>query len=701
MSARRSGPDESPPAASGARTAGRCATHVTHSSLVSPRSAARVARSLWTAGVVVALLHVVRALTGAGPALVSSQWTLGAVFAGLAGAVALVGRARPQERGVWRALAGGLALYGAGTAAYATVGPASAAALPLLPGLLWGALYPCAIVALVLLVRGRHPEVGADRWLDGSIAGVAAAALGVVLLDAFVIDPGEAARVAPAYLGFASGELLVVGFGLGACALLAWRPSRALLLLLLGFAVLGVVDTLWLRAVVDGTLEAGGLLDSAWLLAVLLVSAAAVWSADGRAPARRPESRALVLFPFVFALVAVGLAAQQGIADHTSPLTVGLTTVALLLVVLRFAVTFRAHLATIEIAEHESLTDPLTALGNRRRFLQDAAAAASAAGPEHPLALAIFDLDGFKAYNDAYGHPAGDELLVRLAAKLADAIAPWGDAYRLGGDEFCILVRGGEEERARALAAASAALEEQGEAFSVLSSFGTAVVPRDATDLNAAMRVADQRLYAAKDRRVAAPVQQVHGALRQILLASEPDVDGHSNTVALLAQAVAQRLGVAAQEVVDITRAAELHDIGKVAIPDAILHKPGPLDEDEWDFMRQHTTIGERFLASVPGLQDTARLVRSSHERVDGSGYPDGLRGDQIPLGSRIIFACDAYDAMTSDRVYRRAVSPATALAELQRHAGTQFDRAVVAALAAELGHGRAAPAPSAARTRR
>jgi two-component system, cell cycle response regulator len=128
----------------------------------------------------------------------------------------------------------------------------------------------------------------------------------------------------------------------------------------------------------------------------------------------------------------------------------------------------------------------------------------------------------------------------------------------------------------------------------------------------------------------------------------------------------------------EVARAAELHDVGKVAIPDAILNKPGPLDESEWNFMRRHTVIGERILLSAPALRPVARLVRSSHERWDGGGYPDGLRGDEIPLGARVVAVCDAFDAMTTERPYREPIPESQALAELRRCAGTQFDPMVV-----------------------
>jgi HD-GYP domain-containing protein (c-di-GMP phosphodiesterase class II) len=140
-----------------------------------------------------------------------------------------------------------------------------------------------------------------------------------------------------------------------------------------------------------------------------------------------------------------------------------------------------------------------------------------------------------------------------------------------------------------------------------------------------------------------------------------------------------------AEELDELTRAAELHDVGKVAIPDAILNKPGKLDDTEWEFMRQHTILGERILSAAPALRPVARIVRASHERWDGGGYPDGLAGESIPLAARIVAVCDAFEAITSDRCYRKGRSLDDARDELLRAAGSQFDSAVVDAFVEEL----------------
>jgi HD-GYP domain-containing protein (c-di-GMP phosphodiesterase class II) len=156
----------------------------------------------------------------------------------------------------------------------------------------------------------------------------------------------------------------------------------------------------------------------------------------------------------------------------------------------------------------------------------------------------------------------------------------------------------------------------------------------------------------------------------------------------VLADEVARHLDLAPHVVEQVRQAAQLHDIGKMAIPTSILNKTGQLNDEEWKFVRRHTIVGERILNAAPALADVALLVRASHERHDGAGYPDALTGEQIPIGSRIIAVCDAFDAMTSDRPYRLAMSPHDALAELQRCSGTQFDPIVVSAFQAVLADG-------------
>jgi diguanylate cyclase (GGDEF)-like protein len=330
---------------------------------------------------------------------------------------------------------------------------------------------------------------------------------------------------------------------------------------------------------------------------------------------------------------------------------------------------------------HEADTDGLTGLGNRRKLRTDFPPAAADATPESPLGLVVLDLNGFKGYNDSFGHPAGDALLARLGRRLAAAV-PGGEAYRLGGDEFCTLVPVGPEGLDPLVAASLAALTEEGEGFAISSAHGAVLLPLDATGPEEALLLADRRMYQQKARGRASAGRQSADVLMRVLLERSPDLKGHLDGVSALAAGVGQRLGLDQIALGHLVRAAGLHDVGKVAIPESILTKPGPLDGDEVTFVRRHTLIGERILLAAPSLAPEASLVRASHERWDGEGYPDRLAGERIPLGARIIFACDAFEAMTSgERPYRRPVSAELALEELRRCAGSQFDPRVVETL--------------------
>ena len=179
------------------------------------------------------------------------------------------------------------------------------------------------------------------------------------------------------------------------------------------------------------------------------------------------------------------------------------------------------------------------------------------------------------------------------------------------------------------------------------------------------------------------------GALLAALEARDGYTGEHSQAVVDLSVAVARRLGLSHEEISDTEQAALLHDVGKIGVPDSVLNKLGPLDEQEWALMREHPVIGERLVASVAGLAHLAPVVRAEHERWDGGGYPDGLAGNRIPLASRIVFCCDAFHAMTSDRPYRKAIGKDQALKELAKNAGSQFDPDAVAALLDVVGRSR------------
>ena len=309
-------------------------------------------------------------------------------------------------------------------------------------------------------------------------------------------------------------------------------------------------------------------------------------------------------------------------------------------------------------SRHDALTDALTGLRNRRSLTEDLEDALTGATDQRPTVLVLLDLDGFKQYNDTFGHPAGDALLARLAASLKRAVAAAGEAYRLGGDEFCVLFTAASRDAGHLAAEVAAAMCQSGRGFSITASHGVAVLPARRSSSDQALQLADQRLYESKSgRRRSGTAEQIRDALVQALGERQPELRGRLDGVAALTRAVARALELSSDDIDVLVRAAELHDVGKVAVPESILAKPGPLDDIEWGFVRQHTIVGERILSAAPALVPVAKLVRSSHERYDGSGYPDGLAGEEIPLGARIISVCDAYHAMTSARPYESALS--------------------------------------------
>ena len=344
-----------------------------------------------------------------------------------------------------------------------------------------------------------------------------------------------------------------------------------------------------------------------------------------------------------------------------------------------------SRIAQSQRRREQAFTDPLTGLGNRRLLAGDLRERFDGASDADPVALVVLDLNGFKNYNDTFGHAAGDALLARLGTKLAAAVTPHGVAYRLGGDEFCVLIDAKAGQADQTTSAAVHALTEHGEEFAVTAAFGTVMVPDEADDPDHALQLADLRMYERKHGRSATAREDAHRLLMRSLDTQRPTLHDHSCSVAEYAARVGRKLGMDAEEIDVTMRAAELHDLGKVGIPDAILDKPGALDATQWELMRQHTILGERILNAAPAMRPVARIVRASHERWDGRGYPDGLAAEQIPLGARSVAVCDAYSAMMDTRPYANARSHADACRELRREAGRQFDTEVVEAFLDEV----------------
>src|SRR5215212_9246 len=594
-----------------------------------------------------------------------------------AGAICLArGFAVREERAAWLTMGAGLTAWAAGEITWAIMlADDPSPPYPSVADFLYLAFYPASYTALLLLARSRTDSFRSSLWLDGGIAALTVAALIATLAFGPIVDAtgGTTAEIA-VNLAYPVGDLLLLTLVVTVFGLNAWRPDPVWLLIGGGLALTAVADGLYLVQSATDQYVPGSLLDLAWPASALLVALAA-W---------QPSRKQIVIRDWLVIAVPVGgavVSVELLVYDHFERVNLAgasLAAWAILLALARLMLAFVENQRTLNEAHGEARTDSLTGLRNRRSLMADLDTQLALATHAHPRALLLFDLDGFKEYNDAFGHPAGDGLLVRLAARLAEATGEGGHAYRLGGDEFCVLVSQGRDGVDAILAACSAALNERGEGFEVTSSFGVVVLPEEADSPTLALQLADRRMYARKGGRRVSAGRQSRDVLLRTLSERRPDLQVRLRDIGELALAVGRELHMGPEALDEVARAAELHDVGKIAVPDAILDKPGALDPVEWSFMRRHPLIGERILLAAPALRPVARLVRSSHERWDGGGYPDGLRGDEIPLGARVVAICDAFDAMTTERAYRGSVPEADAIEELRRCAGTQFDPMVV-----------------------
>lgn len=386
---------------------------------------------------------------------------------------------------------------------------------------------------------------------------------------------------------------------------------------------------------------------------------------------------------------------------------------ALLLVGLALARRFArvsAEVAELSASEAElrsaALSDSLTGVRNHRAFQEDLAREVQRAGRSgNRLSLVMIDLDGLKAVNDALGHQAGDERIRSLAMCLLKTGRGGDTVYRVGGDEFAAILPG--ERAGGAFQFAQRLTSNLAENGSMSVSCGVAEADRSTTREELSRR-AGLALIAAKrsERRILvyapglepeqratdAEAEQHHvetlaTALARAVDAKDSYTRSHCATVSELCTLIAVELGLEPECVENVRLAGLLHDVGKIGIADAILQKPSRLSEEEFDTMKTHSRSGHDIVCGAE-LPDHARWILHHHERIDGRGYPDGLAGRDIPLESRIILVADAFEAITADRPYRRGRGVREALAELDRHAGTQFDASCVEALGHSLGEG-------------
>jgi diguanylate cyclase (GGDEF)-like protein/putative nucleotidyltransferase with HDIG domain len=458
----------------------------------------------------------------------------------------------------------------------------------------------------------------------------------------------------------------------------------------------GVMCAAIVQLLPTGRLVRGRLADAfflTWSISVIALVAVGVAADDGATSPLTyifflPMVFAAVFYPlrlfvFVGAFDMVAFVVVGDLYGHPDPTRVAFIAASLGMAAIMCAWQAQNHDRQREGLVRMSRSDPLTGCLNRRGLEERVAAELERSRRDGgSMSIVLLDLDNFKAVNDMNGHAAGDELLCWVVGGLRRAVRPQDSIGRLGGDEFAILAPGATESGAEHIATRARKLLSERVAVST----GTACFPAHGSEPDDLQRHADRQLYANKHgdaEHFAAGRRELTWAatLARAVDARMATPIEHSTIVARYAAGTAERLGWSGPDLAHLRIAAMLHDIGKVVLPDRILQKPESLSELEFEEVKRHPETGAELINRVEGLGAIADWVRHSHEHYDGSGYPDGLAGEQIPLASRILLVADAFDAITSDRPYRAAQTQEEALQELRDHAGQQFDPRCVAAL--------------------
>ncbi len=581
------------------------------------------------------------------------------------------------------------------------------------------AFYPLVLAAMLCF-----PQAGASGALKARILiDCATVAIGGCAVVWFVVLGPTTLGLSGSVLqsvftmAYPGGDLIVI-VGLATVLLRRSLPSSesALHLVGLGALLFVVGDLIFGYVTLHGSYTGGDGVDAVWMLAHLMFLLAADaqriasrTAPDGESvPAQRERASWM---PYVALAVLFGLLAYSERGDALVPggILVGAAVASSALVSLRQFLAQRELVQAHEELAALATTDPLTGLSNHRALVSHLDRELErAARYRRTCAVLFVDLDHFKAINDSLGHAIGDRVLADLASLARQQLRTIDIVGRWGGEEFVILLPELERDAAMVVAerlrAAVAGHAFDGASGSHLTcSIGVASFPIDGIERDELLDRADRAMFAAKrlgrNQTVAAndpavailragPLSRDDEALMGAVEALAMMVNlrdrytgAHPDDVSGLAIAVATALGCSEDEATSIGIAARLHDVGKVAVPDAILRKPAALDVNEWAIMRRHSGTGADIVSHIPRLRGIAKVIRGHHERWDGGGYPDGLAGTDIPLGARIVGAADAFHAMIADRPYRAAMTRATAVEHLRRDAGRHFDPAVVEAL--------------------
>jgi two-component system, cell cycle response regulator len=404
----------------------------------------------------------------------------------------------PRERQSWLLIGIAILLWGGGEVYWTAFIEGNAnAPYPSPADFLYLAFYPFAAAGLAMLVRARAHEINWRLWMDGAIAALGTAALGAAFVFDFIADEatGTSLQVITT-LSYPLGDIALVALVAGVIALTGWRPGRTWSLLLGGLVAMAAADITFTLQTIDGG-TAAEWIDLIYLAAAVCL-AAAVWqpAEATRITSSGEQGRRELIVPALFAGVMIGLFGMQ-YYNSTSGLSTALWAGTMVAVIVRLAMSDRENKALLTQVQ----TDPLTGLANRGRMQVDLERLCAAATETHPAALLFLDLNGFKRFNDTLGHPAGDELLIVLGRALGEAIGEDGVAYRVGGDEFCVLLTCPEDRFDDVTRNAARALTASGKGFAISAAWGMAVIPREAIAPAEALQLADVRMYAQKESR--------------------------------------------------------------------------------------------------------------------------------------------------------------------------------------------------------
>ncbi len=451
-------------------------------------------------GVGVLVLHLTAGLGGPHTNELFDDYVYNALMFGAAFAVIARGISVKAQRAAWLAMGAGLLCWSLGELYFTLFIEGAGEASGISPAdVLYLAMYPCMYVALTLLVGSHLHELRVSMWLDGLIAGLAAATLAAAVVLPPIMDSatGDVASVVVS-LAYPIGDILLLVFTIGALGMTGWRPGRVWLLIAASMLLSAIADSTYVYQSATGTYAANTWLESLWPAAAVLLAVAA-WTPWPRTMRKRIEDWRLVMVPALSLLAALGVFVYGNLHRQLTLPALILAIATVLAVCARLMLTVRENLTMLTGSRALALTDSLTGLGNRRRLMEDLRLACRAARPDDPWRLAMFDLNGFKHFNDTYGHPAGDELLARLSGKLKASVTAYGAAYRMGGDEFCVLFKGTATAEPEVYRACVAALCEEGPGFTIGAAHGEVSIPTEAREPSDVLRLADQRLYKRKD----------------------------------------------------------------------------------------------------------------------------------------------------------------------------------------------------------